>query len=197
MLRHRNGLVLPILLRKTGTNTRTRKAALSPHFSAFCGLVFIFLFPQQNINSPPRAHRPPGLIKFPMPALRHENKGNPGVGACSRFKAPAVEPFVWLPMGRVGPVSAKTGHSPVSSIRARPKGALLCFFREVRRPDTPDPERPSFLSPELYFAWVWNWINKPWLTNPDPKLTSAWLGGSVRWRRAIKGETWFWHPGRS
>ena len=29
--------------------------------------------------------------------------------------------------------------------------------------------------------------NKPWLTGPNPKLTPAWLGGLVQWRRAIKG----------
>ena len=33
--------------------------------------------------------------------------------------------------------------------------------------------------------------NKLWLTDPDPKLTPAWLVGLVRWRRAIKEKLCF------
>ena len=50
-------------------------------------------------------------------------------------------------------------------------------------PGTHTPERRSFLSPWLCFAWDRNSTTKsPWLPSPDPKPTPAWLGGWMRWR---------------
>ena len=47
-----------------------------PHFflTEFCGFVCVFCFLRETLT-----HRPPESIKFPMPAVRHENKGNPAM----------------------------------------------------------------------------------------------------------------------
>ena len=68
MLRRRTGLVLPGLLRKTRKNAR--KAAFCPNFA----------------SREKSTHRPPKLIKFPMPAARH-------AGMNTREIPPS--PFFW------------------------------------------------------------------------------------------------------
>ena len=66
MPRRRTGLVFACFAPQNRQNAR--KAAF---LSAFCGFVCVFFCFHETLT-----HRPPELFKFPMPAVRHENKGN-------------------------------------------------------------------------------------------------------------------------
>ena len=119
-------------LRKTGKNVGK---------AAFLSALFVFLcdfFLRETLT-----HRPPELTKFPMPAVRHENKGNPAMGGGSILKrgrqgsggGPCQAPLL-VSCFRLGWLfSSVLAHNPTAEsgpralARAASRGgASLCWF---------------------------------------------------------------------
>ena len=69
-------------------------------------------------------------------------------------------------------------------------------FQHAHRILTPQNAGPWFRR-NLSSCGIQPKQNQSLLTDPDLKPTPAWLGGLVRWRRAIKKKPCFWHRGRS
>ena len=106
-----------------------------------------FCFPRKKST-----HRLPGLIKFPMPAARHENKGNPAMGGgggggggrrIERREGPPPAPPARSPSAASPSLLPRSSFARRGSRALVIQGGWLSNTAEARASNSPEPPRLS------------------------------------------------------